>query len=111
MLNHKINVKRYIGHNCCNGFLSIENNLVIFEPTDFIWESLRFQFPINDLLSIKNYDVFTVTSYIDEYLSSKALNLSTKSGAQYIIGHKNIDQLLNMFKLLNFKYDNKKRIG
>ncbi|WP_055070333.1 hypothetical protein [Clostridium massiliamazoniense] len=99
MLTDNIKVKRYIGHNSCEVSLSIKDGLITFIPKEFLWESLRFQFLIKDLSSIKLYDVFTVKSYTKEYLSSKALNLKTKTGAQYIIGNPNIESLLTFFKM------------
>lgn len=99
MLTNNIKVKRYIGHNSCEGSLSIKDGLITFIPKEFLWESLRFQFSIKDLSSVKPYDVFTVKSYATEYLSSKALNLKTKTGAQYIIGNPNIESLLTFFKM------------
>lgn len=100
MLTDNIKVKRYIGHNSCEGSLSIKNGLITFIPKEFVWESLRFQFFIKDLSSVKLYDIFTVKSYTKEYLSSKALNLKTKTGSQYIIGNPNIEGLLNLFKII-----------
>lgn len=111
MITEKIKVKRYIGHHCCEGYLSIKNEKIIFAPKDFAWESLGFILNIEELSLLEVYDIFSVQSYSKQNLTSKALSIKTKFNSQYILGHENVNKLLNLFKLILLKYDYKKRIS